>query len=72
MTVYGKWTPVSDDSSDDVVDGSSEDAVDGSSEEVSNDKETEDAKPGDNGVTFFVILLVLSFGAILAVSKKRA
>gem|GEM_PF-4086971 len=80
MTVYGKWTPVSDDSSDDVVDDSSddvaddssEDAVDGSSEDVSNDKEIEDAKPGDAGVTFFVILLVLSFGAILAVSKKRA
>ncbi|MBO7254119.1 MAG: InlB B-repeat-containing protein, partial [Clostridia bacterium] len=88
MTVYGKWTPVSDDSSDDViddssddviddssneiVDDSSEDIVDNSSDDVSNDKETEDAKPGDNGITFFAILLVLSLGAVLAVSKKRA
>ncbi len=63
---------VIDDSSDDVIDDSSDDVLDNSSEDVSNDKETEDAKPGDNGITFFAILLVLSLGAVLAVSKRRA
>ncbi len=57
ITVYGKWTAVSDDSSEE------------SSEE--NSEENEDAKPGDSGISVFFILLVLSFGAAFAVSKKR-
>ncbi len=54
ITVYGKWTAVSDDSSEE------------------SSEENEDAKPGDSGISVFFILLVLSFGAAFAVSKKRA
>ena len=63
---------VTDETSEDVTDETSEDVTDETSEDVTDGGEDEATKPGDEGIIPFFILLALSFGVVLAVSKKRA
>ncbi len=81
ITVYGKWTEVSNEqSSSDVFDDSSELSEDSSefpedSSELPEDSSEfpeEDAKPGDNGTAiFFIVSLVSLMASALIISFRR-